>query len=433
MTAVAPTTTTAAADELLRAALTSPEGRLDPYPFYRGIREIAPLYRSGLDGLWYASRYEDCRALLVDPRCGRRREGIVRRFGMSEAQVQRFNRRQRSTMLMQNPPEHTRLRGMVSRAFTPKRVEGLRERIGELADPLLDAMAEAGEADVMADLAFPLPVSVIGELVGVPEGDREPFRTYVRDSMASGEAAASPEVLEAGERADQFFDSYFAELVARRRAEPADDLLSALIEVRESGRAEDPLSNAERAQDPRRAGSLSEEELLATAVLLFIAGFVTTTNLIGNGLLALLRAPSQFERLWGDPSLVASAVEEMLRWDSPVQINGRTAFERIELGGQVIEEGETVMTLLGGANRDPARFAGPEHLDVGRADNAPLSFGWGIHHCLGAPLARLEAQVVFARMIERFASIELADENPPWGASSLLRGLDALPVRVKAR
>lgn len=415
MTALAPTTTTTAADELLRTALASPAGKLDPYPFYRGIREIAPLYRSGLDGLWYASRYDDCRALLVDPRCGRRRDGIVRRFGMSEAQVQRFNRRQRSTMLMQNPPEHTRLRGMVSRAFTPKRVERLRERIGELADPLLDAMAEAGEADVMGDLAFPLPVSVIGELVGVPEGDREPFRNYVRDSFASGDAGASPEVLEAGERADQFFDSYFVELVARRRAEPTDDLLSALIEVRQS------------------TGSLSEEELLATAVLLFLAGFVTTTNLIGNGLLALLRAPSQFERMWGDPSLVASAVEEMLRFDSPVQINGRTAFERIELGGEVIEEGDTVITLLGGANRDPARFADPERFDVGRVDNGPLSFGWGIHHCLGAPLARLEAQVVFARMIERFASIELADENPPWGASSLLRGLDALPVRVKGR
>jgi cytochrome P450 len=403
----------AVADEFLRAALSTHKD--DPYPWYRRLRETAPLYRSGLDGLWYASRYDDCRALLVDPRAGRRRDGVARRFGMSEVQAERFNRRQRSTMLLQNPPEHTRLRGQVSRAFTPNAVARLSDRIAELARPMVERMAEAGEVDVMADLAFPLPVTVIGELVGVPPDEREPFREHVRNSQASGEAGASPETIEAGERADEFMVAYFHDLVARRRAERSDDLLSELVAIHDSG------------------GPLSEEELVSTAILLFVAGFVTTTNLIGNGLLALFRHPEEMERLWEQPELVASAVEEMLRWDSPVQLNGRTAFEDIDMAGVTIPAGETVITVIGGANRDPARFPEPERFDVARVDNAPLSFGWGIHHCLGAPLARLEGQVVFGLMVERFAHLELVDEHPPRAASAILRGLDSLPVRVKPR
>jgi cytochrome P450 len=402
----------AAADEFLRAALST--HRDDPYPWYRRLRETAPLYRSGLDGLWWASRYDDCLALLGDPRAGRRRDGLARRFGMSEIQVERFARRQRSTMLLQNPPEHTRLRGQVSRAFTPHAVARLSGRIAELARPMMERMVEQGEVDVMAELAFPLPVSVIGELLGFPPDEREPFREHVRNSQAAGEVGAAPEMVEAGERADEFMAAYFHDLVSRRRAEPGDDLLSELVAIHDSG-------------------GLSEEELVSTAILLFVAGFVTTTNLIGNGLLALFRHPEEMERLWDHPQLVPSAVEEMLRWDSPVQLNGRTAFEDLDLSGVTIPAGETVITVIGGANRDPARFPAPERFDVARVDNVPLSFGWGIHHCLGAPLARLEGQIVFGLMVERFALLELVDEHPPRAASAILRGLDYLPVRIKSR
>jgi cytochrome P450 len=406
--------TLAEADEVLRRLSSSEEGKANPYPLYRELRELAPLYRSGLDGLWYASRYDDCKAVLIDPRCGRSRDRTVVRYGQSQAQVERFRRRQSSTMLLQNPPEHTRLRGLVSRAFTPKRVESLRPRIAELLEPLLDEMAEAGEVDVMAVLAFRLPVAVIGELVGVPPDEREQFRELVQATMAAGEPGAPPEVLEAADRVDDYMDGYFADLVARRRAHPTGDLLSGLIELRDEG------------------GPLSEDEMLSTARLLFAAGFVTTTNLIGNGLLTFFRHPSEMQRLWDDPSLATTAVEEVLRYESVVQINGRAVFETIEVGGQVIPAGDTVLTLIGGANRDPARFSDPERFDIGRREETPLSFGWGIHHCLGAPLARLEGQIVFTRFVERFTWMELAGDEPGWN-TSFLRGIDTLPVRVKPR
>jgi cytochrome P450 len=410
---VAPAAAGTTADELLQA-LSGPESRADPYPLYRRLREIAPLHRSGFDGLWYASRYEDCQQVLTNPRWGHQREG-ARFLGLSEEGAEQFNRSQRASLIGQNPPEHTRLRSLVSRAFTRRRVQELEPRIVELLEPMLEAMAEAGEVDVMADLAFPLPVAVIGELVGVPAGEREAFRKLAADSTAAAEAYASPEALKAAKRANAFMEAYFVDLVARRRAEPADDLLSGLIAAYDSG------------------GRLSEEELVAMAILLFLAGFATTSHLIGNGLLALLRHPAEFDRLWDDPSLVPSAVEEMLRWDPSLQATVRTAFEPMELGGQIIEAGDTVVVLFGAANRDPARFPDPERFDVGRADNDHLSFAGGIHYCLGASLARVEGQIAFSRLIARFRRIELADEHPPWTASSKIRGLDALPVRLRPR
>ncbi|MGH8905174.1 MAG: cytochrome P450 [Egibacteraceae bacterium] len=410
---MAEVTASSTADDLLRA-LSGPEFRADPYPLYRQLREIAPLHRCGLDGLWYASRYEDCRQVLAHPRCGHQWDSS-RFLGLREEGTERFNRWQRTSLFGQNPPEHTRLRGLVSRVFAHRQVQELGPRIVEFLEPMLDKIAQAGEADVMADLAYPLSVAMIGELVGVPAGEREAFRVLVRDSQTGAEAYAPPETVAAAERANAFMEAYFVDLVARRRAKPADDLLSGLIAVHDSG------------------GWLSEEEVVSTAVLLFLAGFATTSYLIGNGLLALLRHPGEFDRLWNDPSLVPSAVEEMLRWDASIQGNFRTVFQPIELGGQVIQAGETVIALLGAANRDPARFPDSERFDVGRADNPHLSFGVGIRHCLGASLARLEGQIVFSRFIERFRRVELADDDPPWTASSKLRGLDALPVRLQPR
>jgi cytochrome P450 len=411
---VAITTTRNPADEILHVLLGTEEGRQDPYLLYKALRDIAPLFRSELDGHWYTSRYDDCKAILVDPRAGRG-PGMVTRYGQNPALAERFSRRMKMTMLMHNPPEHTRLRGVVNRAFTPRRVAGLEERIVALLDPMLDAMAEAREVDFMATLAFLLPVSVIGELVGVPPEEREQFRELVRITNRASEVGATTADLEAADRAIEYQDAYFADLVARKRKEPDDALLSALIEIRDSG------------------GPLSEDEMVATGRLLFGAGFVTTTNLIGNGMVTFFRHPGEMARFWANPSgLAVTAVDEILRYESVVQTNGRWVFEPLELGGETIGAGDVVIPLVGGANRDPERFPDPERFDVGRKGEMPLSFGWGIHHCLGAPLARLEAQTVFARLVERFARIEPAARIPRF-STTFLRGVPSLPVRVTPR
>ena len=399
--------------------LGTEEGRQDPYLLYKALRDIAPLFRSELDGHWYASRYDDCKAILVDPRAGRG-PGMVSRYGQNPALAQRFMRRMKMTMLMQDPPEHTRLRGVVSRAFTPRRVAGLEERIVALVEPMLDTMAEAGEVDFMAVLAFRLPVAVIGELVGVPVEEREQFRDLVRRVNRASEVGATMADLEDAERAAEYQDAYFADLVARKRREPDDGLLSALIEIRDSG------------------GPLSEEEMVATGRLLFGAGFVTTTNLIGNGMVTFFRHPGEMARFWADPhGLAATAVDEILRYESVVQTNGRWVYEPVELGAEKddaekIDAGQVVIPLIGGANRDPERFPQPERFDVARKGEMPLTFGWGIHHCLGAPLARMEAQIVFIKLAERFARIEPAGPIPRF-STTFLRGVPSLPVRVTPR
>src|SRR5919109_761193 len=402
------------ADEILHVLLGTEEGRQDPYLHYKALREIAPLFRSELDGHWYASRYDDCKAILVAPRAGRG-PGMVTRYGQNPALAERFNRRMRTTMLMHDPPEHTRLRGVVSRAFTPRRVAGLEDRIVAMLDPMLDAMAAASEVDFMAVLAFRLPVSVIGELVGVPVEEREQFRDLVRRVNRASEIGATAADLEDADRAAEYQDAYFSDLVARKRKEPDDGLLSALIEIRDSG------------------GPLSEEEMVATGRLLFGAGFVTTTNLIGNGMVTFFRHLGEMARFWADPhGLAVTAVDEILRYESVVQTNGRWVYQPIELGGEKIDAGQVVIPLIGGANRDPERFPNPERFDVARKGEMPLTFGWGIHHCLGAPLARMEAQIVFKRLAGRFARIEPAGLIPRFN-TTFLRGVPSLPVRVTPR
>jgi cytochrome P450 len=413
--------TTIVAEDVLHDLLLTDEGRANPYPLYRALHEQAPFYRSERDGVWYACRHATCRQLLLDDRLGHDEERMFRRPGMTEAQVRRLRerlalrRRRGFSMVTENPPDHTRLRRLVSRAFTFRRVEMLRPRIAELVDEHLDRMAELGEVDVMAELAFPLPVAVIGELVGVPPDQRERFRPLVRDGMLAEGSEPSDEELERAEKSFEELEAFFTDLIARRRAQPGQDLLSDLIRVRDE-----------------EEGRLSEDELMATAFLLFLAGFVTTTNLIGNGLLALLRHPREMERLWDDGSLVASAVEEMLRYDSPVQLVARDVLQASELEGVALAPDQSVVALLGAANRDPERFADPDRFDVGRADNHPLSFGLGIHHCLGAPLARAEGQIVFGRFRERFAGIEPLDPEPQV-VGRFLRGLRSLRVRVTPR
>ena len=398
------------ADSLLVELVATPEGRADPYPRYAALRAAAPVHRSAM-GFWALSRFDDCQHLLRHSGVGKdfSHTGTAGLNAAQQAAEQRF-RSDRSNMLTTDPPDHTRLRGLATRAFTPRTVEGLRPRIEALVDELLDAIG-TGEVDVMDALAFPLPVTVIGEMLGVPPVDRPALRPLVRDVTAVLELVLTPESLAAASAADVALADYFAGLVADRRAHPGDDLLSRLIEAEDQG------------------DQLTEHELISTAILLFAAGFETTTHLIGNGLLALLRHPDQLARLRADRTMIRPAVEELLRFDSPVQIALRTAYQDLSFGGQTIEAGSVVLAMLGAANRDPARFHDPETLDLSRDDGPPMSFGGGIHFCLGAALARLEGQVVFDRLLDRFATIELVGPPPTHRDSLTLRGLVDLRAR----
>jgi len=415
------TPTVGPADALLFELLATPEGRADPYPRYAALREQWPVHRLVLDvpgssvGTWVLTRFDHCQAVLRHPRVGKDFAAMQRRWGLEEHEIaaQQAFSSERPSMLFSDPPDHTRLRGLVSKAFTPRTVEALRPHIERLADEVLDTLG-TGEVDVMTSLAFPLPVSVIGEMLGVPPADRHQFQRLVRASAAALEPYVSTELLDTANEATLEMEDYFRHLVAERRKAPTDDLLSQLIAVEDGG------------------DQLSTQELLTTAILLFAAGFETTTNLIGNGLLALLRHPGELDRLRRDPLLLPSAVEELLRYDSPVQVNGRIAGDDIEIDGHAFPAGATLLVLQGAANRDPRRFPDPDRLDVGRSDGASMSFGTGIHFCLGAALARVEGQVVFGRLLERYSNIELLDDNPRYRDSITLRGLAELPVRLTA-
>lgn len=401
-------------DGLLIELVATPEGRADPYPRYAALRARAPVHHSAL-GFWVLTRYDDCQQLLRHPGVGKDFSGAAGTVGLTDeqqAQKARF-RNDRSNMLTTDPPDHTRLRGLVSRAFTHRTVERLRPRIVALVDELLDdfGAGEAEEVEVMDALAFRLPVTVIGEMLGVPVADRPGLRPLVRAVTAVLELVVTPEALAEAVAADLRLQEYFAGLVAQRRARPGEDLLTKLIEAEDKG------------------DQLSEQELISTLILLFAAGFETTTHLIGNGLLALLRHPDQLDRLRADRSLVRVAVEELLRFDSPVQIAIRTAYEDLSIGGRKIEAGSIVVALLGAANRDPARFGDPERLDVGRDEAPPASFGGGIHFCLGAALARMEGQIVFERLLDRFSTMELVGAPAVYRDSLTLRGLANLRVR----
>jgi len=400
------------ADEVLRELLTGPGGQSNPYPLYDALRRLAPVHRSDLDGVWYVSGYRPCREVLLDRRAGKSGLGFSVRYGVNEELIRRFRERQRPSMITANPPEHARLRKAARGPFLPGRMETrLQQRIEQIVDERLDVVAAKGDADIMADVAFKLPVTVIGELVGVPPEDRDEFPPLVDEFFEAGQVGATPEQMDRADRAGERFREYFAGLVDAQRVHPGPDLVGALV----------------------ADGNLDDDELQGTITLVFVAGFITTANLIGNGLLALLRHPEQMARLWADPELVPNAVEEMLRFDTPVQLVERTALEDLEVGGHVISQGDTIVTLLGAANHDPAHFAAPDRFDIARPDAAAhVSFAWGIHHCLGAPLARLEAQLVFARLRERFAHLELLDPEPPRRPGLFIRSLTELPIRFTA-
>jgi cytochrome P450 len=406
-------TGTADPDDLIHRIMATPQGHADPYALYHRLREAAPVHRSELDGVCYVSGFDACRQVLGDSRIGKNDQFVVPRHGVDPERVRLAQRRRRRSMITANPPDHTRLRGAAKGAFIPPAMDALRPRVAAIVAERLDRLAALGEADVMVELAFPMPVTVVGEMVGVPEEDRAWFRPLMRTLVSSDSFNRTPAALAEVERAGDELDAYFVDLIARRRKEPADDLLSFFI-----ARADD--------------GLLDPDELFATVTLLFFAGFLTTTNLIGNGLSALFRHPAEQARLWAQPALAASTVEEVLRFDSPVQFVHRNVLEDLELDGCRLRTGDVVMMLLAAANRDPARFADPDRFDVGRPDNLHLAFAWGLHFCLGARLARMEGELVFSGLVERFALVEPAGE-PVRNPGLAIRGFDSLPVRFTPR
>jgi len=385
-----------------------PEFHANPYPFYRALREQDPVHQSPF-GFWVCTRYDDAVMILRDPRFGR--EGIANSMEARLGLTQDSSRAR--DMLFQDPPDHTRLRGLVSRAFTPRVVEVMRPHIQDIVDGLLDRVEGARTMDVIEDLAYPLPVRVICEMLGVPASDQDVFRHWSTDIARSLDAAVLPvesDAIPRGRDARLALADYFRRLIAKRRKDPKTDLLSALIAAEEEG------------------NKLSEGELVSTCMLLLIAGHETTVNLIGNGLLALLQHPDQMRLLKNDPALIQTAVEELLRFDGPVQRTGRMTTAEVEIGGTRIPKDSIVVSAIGAANRDPQHFPDPDRLDISRKENRHIAFGFGIHFCLGAPLARIEGQIAIGALMRRLPALTLVSDTPEWRESSVLRGLKALPV-----
>ena len=381
---------------------------LDPYPVFDELRAVGrPLWHEGL-GLWLAFSLADADAVLRDRRLGR-----VYRPREPQEEWDTFNWLHSDSILDSEPPKHTRLRSLVAKAFARGHVERLRPRVRELADGLLDDAAASGDAfDVLAGYAEPLPVMVIAELLGIPESDRYLLRPWSQAIVKMYEYDRTPEHETQAKAAGAEFAAYVSELALTRRTSPGDDLVSHLALVEDGG---------ER---------LCERELVATCVLLLNAGHEASVNAFGNGLVALFRQPGELARLQADPwGLAETAVEEFLRFDSPLHLFERTAKQPTVVGGVEIGAGEKIAALLGSANRDPRAFDRPAVMDVGRDPNPHLGFGSGIHFCLGAPLARLELQISLPLLVERFPRLALAGD-PQLRRTFVLRGYESVPVRL---
>lgn len=439
-----------------------PEFRNDPYSLYRRFRERDPVhYAADADphapGTWYLFRYADVSSVLKDNRFGRAtqpsstpetcpvapasadrgglhslaRKALTPRIARRLREgLERFPRPFRNAepdaalpespnpfflmlekwMLFRDPPEHTRLRSLVNKAFTARMVERLYPRIEVLADELLDRVQGGGVLDIIADFASPLPITVIAELLGVPPEDQERLRGWsvtIADALSPSQ---SHDVYERVRHATVALNAYLRGIMEERRRQPREDLLSGLMAAEEQGR------------------KLSEEDILGTCSFLLFVGNESTVNLIGNGLLSLLRHPAQLELLKADPSLMQSAVEEMVRFESPVQMTHRYAFEDVEIGGRMIRKGARVSPVIGAANHDPEVFPNPDHFDISRRANPHIAYGQGIHFCLGATLARMEGQIAIRTLLGRFPNLRLRAEAPEWRDSIAFRELKTLPV-----
>ena len=391
-----------------------PSYKTNPHLQYARLRAAEPVHRSIAMQAWILTRYEDCIAVLRDP-------DTFSSDGLNASgQLGDAIREQRATsalgevqtLLTVDPPAHTRLRGVINRAFTPRRVELLRPRIEAIALELLDAVPPGGDFELMSAFAQPLPVIVIAELLGIPPSDRDRFKQWSNKIAATTDLLnAEDAIMEAREATLALID-YFNDFIQARRDEPRDDLISALVAAQQTDE------------------QLTHEEILAFAILLLVAGNETTTNLIGNGTLALLDNPEAFDSLRSQPDHLPAAIEEMLRYDSPVQGVVRIARRDTTLGPQQIAQGDLLMLMLGAANRDPEQFDDPDRFNVDRDPNRHLSFGLGPHFCLGAPLARLEAEIAFTALLQRFPHIARGSADIERGGTLLLRGLTKLPLAV---
>lgn len=391
----------------------------NPYPTYHRLRSEDPVHRFFLGGDWVLTRYADVKLVL--------RSGRVRSHDLSES-IQKKNQYLQDKgknlnalvdisnkfLFYMNPPDHTRLRGLVVKAFSPTVVERMRPRIQEIVNDLLDQVRNKGTMDVIADLAGPLPVTVIGKMLGIPKEAQDQLHQWsnvssrILDYPTLKEYEVFSEVIEN-------FQEYLRHLITEREKDPQEDVISALIAAREQG------------------SRLSQEEILATCMLLFATGEETTVNTIGNGILALLSHPEQMEMLIREPTIIQNAVEEILRYDSPVQMTRRIAIDNIEIGNQTIQAGEKIILCLGSANRDPAQFPNPEQLNLNRCENDHLAFGDGIHYCLGAALARTQAQIAINTLVQQFPDLKLASDKLEWRKNMSLRGLKTLPLTFTCR
>ena len=411
-----PSSSAAAGDFDLLLPLRSAGSLENPYPIYSVIRTVRPVLEVPVPGytgpgMWMLTRYRDVHAVLRDPRFSveRIRAPLVRDNLDRMPEFLRQSAQGMRSMLIIDPPDHTRVRKLVNKAFTPKRIAALRGHIETIVRELVDEAEAKGEFDLIHDLAEPLPAIVIAELLGVPPTDHRQFREW-SSAMIAGFASPRAETRDAATAATRSLFGYLTDTIAARRRDPRDDLISAMIE----------------AQEERDA--LTDGELLATTNLLLLAGHETTTNLIGNGTLALLREPDEWRRLCAEPALLETGIEELLRFDGPVQATLRVALEDVQIDEHTIPEGALVLVSIGAANHDPATFEDPDQLDLARDPNPHLAFGFGTHFCLGAPLARLEARLAFEALVQRFPGLTLMDETPRYRPNPVLRGLVRLDV-----
>jgi pimeloyl-[acyl-carrier protein] synthase len=403
-------------DTLLEDPFTplTPEKLENPYPYYARLRENAPVWFSKEGGYWLISRYEEVNAILRDIHYSKRMtnakgvDKIIAR--LMDPRLMGMMKSRQNSMLAQDPPDHTRLRGLVNKAFTPKMVEGLRPHIESIAKELIDNVANKGKMDLIADFAFPLPVTVISEMLGIPTSDRDKIKEWSRPIAESFDIDSSKEAMLKAKDASEAFTNYLKPLVAERRKNPKEDLISGLIAAEEEG------------------NKLTEQELFANLVLILLAGHETTVNLIGNGMVALLRHPDQLQKLKENPSLIGTAVDEVLRYDSSVQLARRVVMEDVQVHGQTLKKGDMCTLMIGSANHDPAVFPDPEKFDITRTDSKYLSFGAGIHHCLGSSLAKAEGEIAISMLTSRLPNMKLATDKLQHRHPAALRGFIEIPV-----
>lgn len=392
-----------------------PVWKADPYPFYRRLREEAPIGQVPGVGSWYVARFADCEALLKDRRVGSdtRKSDFYRKLAEQRPIRLAEDATERRSFLFLDPPEHTRLRGLVAGAFTPRVLARLVPAVERLVGELLDAAVARGRFDVVEDLAYPLAFSTISEILGIPHEDQGRFRAWSNEMAGSNDPTMnpSPEVVERQGRAYRETMDYLRALVAERRARPRDDVVSNLAAA-------------------ERDGQLSEDEILSSITLLVASGHESTVSLIGNAVHALLTHPDQLAQLQASPELATNAIEETLRWDAPVQMTRRVAHEEIELGGRVIAKGFPITLVLGAANRDEAANPDGERFDIRRDPVRHLAFGMGPHFCLGTHLARVEGSVALTAMIARFPSMRLGEAGVRRRTDLVMRGLQSLPLAV---